>query len=428
MKVLLAVSSGIDSMYLAERAGELFPGCSFAVAHCNYALRGAESDGDEAFVRDWCQARGMRLFVRRFDTAGFASEHGVSLEMAARELRFRWFAQLCAQEGFDSVAVAHNADDDAETMLLHLLRGTGTRGLCGMAPQGVIPVPGCTVPLLRPLLGATRAEIRDWMVSNGKSWREDSTNADGRIPRNRLRHQVFPLLAEINPSFLETLRRDRSHLAQTDAIAEDYYRSALPVVKDAGGRIDISRLLSFRHWRYLLFRLTEGPEMDEATLDRLCAILASDSLSGTRRFGGWTLSRGLLEALPHALPEPSVTWEILPREAVPTLRQPAGTLILDAAPFDGAPPRIRPWKAGDWMVPLGMKGRKKLSDLFADLKFSAGDKARARVVEYPGLSGEPQPAGSRCRGARVAALAGYRIDDSLKVSEETMHILKISLK
>ena len=411
-------------MYLAERAGDLFPDSSFAVAHCNFGLRGAESDGDETFVRDWCSARGIRFFVRRFDTAAFAAERGFSLEMAARQLRYEWFAQLCAQEGLDAVAVAHNADDDAETMLLRLLRGTGTHGLCGMAPQGVIPVPGCSVPLLRPLLAMTRTEILDWMISHGKTWREDSTNADCSIPRNLLRHKVFPLLAEINPSFLETLRRDRLHIAQVDAVAEDYYQSALPVVRDANGRIDIARLLSFPHWRYLLFRLTEGPDMDEATLERLCDQLASGAGSGTRQFGGWTLSRGLLTPSSGTNPAPEISWEILPREAVPALRQPSGILILDAAPFLEAP-LIRPWKAGDWMVPLGMTGRKKLSDLFTDLKFSAADKARARVVEYPGTS---EKADAGIRGRRVAALAGYRIDDSLKVTSETERILKITLK
>ena len=424
MKILLAVSGGADSMYLAERAGDLFPDSSFAVAHCNFGLRGSESDGDEAFVRDWCAARGVRFFLRRFDTAAFAAERGISLEMAARQLRYDWFAQLCAQEGFDAVAVAHNADDDAETMLLRLLRGTGTHGLCGMAPQGVIPMPACTVPLLRPLLTLTRAEILDWMTTRGKAWREDSTNGDCSIPRNKLRHQVFPLLAEINPSFLDTLRRDRLHFAQVDAIAEDYYRSALPAVRDAAGRIDLARLLSFPHWRYLLFRLTEGPDMDEATLDSLCALLSSGAGPETRQFGGWTLSRAFLEPSSRSIPAPDIHWEILPKEAIPTLRQPRGTLILDAAPFDGAP-RIRPWKAGDWMVPLGMKGRKKLSDLFTDLKFSAADKARARVVEYPGPSVK---AVDGIRGRRVAALVGFRIDDSLKVTGETERILKITSK
>ena len=141
MRILLAVSGGIDSMYLANRAPELFPGARFAVAHCNFTLRGAESDGDEAFVRDWCAAHALDCFVQRFDTAAYATEHGVSIEMAARELRYAWFARLCREKGFDAVAVAHNADDNAETMLLNLLRGTGTRGLRGMGEHDGIVRP-----------------------------------------------------------------------------------------------------------------------------------------------------------------------------------------------------------------------------------------------------------------------------------------------
>ena len=140
-RILLAVSGGIDSMYLANRAPELFPGARFAVAHCNFTLRGAESDGDEQFVRDWCAAHGLDCFVRCFETAAYAAEHGVSIEMAARELRYAWFAELCRAEGFAAVAVAHNADDNAETMLLNLLRGTGTRGLRGMGDRdGIVPM------------------------------------------------------------------------------------------------------------------------------------------------------------------------------------------------------------------------------------------------------------------------------------------------
>ena len=400
-------------MYLAWNAGELFPGSSFAVAHCNFHLRGAESDGDEAFVREWCASQGLPLYVRSFDTSAFATEQGVSVEMAARQLRYTWFSALCAEGDFDGVAVAHNAEDDAETMMLNLLRGTGTRGLCGMASAGPIPYGQGSAQLFRPLLGLSRTRIRAWMEEHGKAWREDSTNAGTEIKRNLLRHKVFPVFGQINPSFLETLRRDRSHLAQTDAIAEDYYQSALPSIQDACGRIDLGKLLGFKHWCYLLFRLTEG--MDEATLGRLCDLLASGHFTGTRQFGGWTLSQSFLEPAGHEPAAPAVIWEILPREAVPTLPQPAGTLVLDAGYFDGAPV-IRPWKAGDWMVPLGMKGRKKLSDLFADLKFSAADKARARVIEYPGQPG------------RVAALAGYRIDDSLKVTGETERVMKITLE
>ena len=128
MSVLLAVSGGIDSMYLANRAPELFSGEEFSIAHCNFRLRGEESEGDEAFVRSWCEDRKIRLHVAHFDTAGVAQERGISIEMAARELRYDWFASLCEQFGYRGVAVAHNANDNAETLILNLLRGTGSRG------------------------------------------------------------------------------------------------------------------------------------------------------------------------------------------------------------------------------------------------------------------------------------------------------------
>ena len=387
-------------MYLAENAGDLFPGHSFAVAHCNFRLRGEDSDADETFVRDWCSSHGLPIFVRAFDTAAFAAQRGVSTEMAARELRYRWFAQLCEEEGFDAVAVAHHSDDDAETMILNLLRGTGTRGLRGMSASGPIPYGDGRGRLLRPMLALERKEIEAWMRSHGCTWREDGTNTDTAFRRNLLRHKVFPLFEEINPAFRTALSRDREHLAQADDIAGDYFRQMQPAVQDADGRIDLGELLACKHWRYLLFRLTEeGPGLDADHLER-------------------TLSRGFLfptTASRDASENPRIRTEILPRTPGFSPIPPAGTLYLDAGMFDGTPV-IRPWKAGDWMVPFGMNGRKKLSDLFTDLKFSAADKARAQVVEYPGQPG------------RVAALAGYRIDDSLKVTGATERILVISLE
>ncbi|MBR1576303.1 MAG: tRNA lysidine(34) synthetase TilS [Bacteroidales bacterium] len=409
MRILLAVSGGIDSMYLAENAGDLFPGSSFAVAHCNFRLRGAASDGDEAFVRSWCEAHALTIFVQSFDTPTFAHKHGISLEMAARELRYRWFAQLCSEEGFDAVAVAHNSDDDAETMLLNLLRGSGTHGLRGMAPEGPIPFSAGPARLLRPMLGLERKTIAAWMQAHGKSWREDHTNADDRIKRNKLRLKAFPVFEEINPAFRATLRSDRDHIAQADDIAEEYFRTALPYVRDARGRIDTTRLLEYTHWRYLLFRLTGPLGLDAGHLAQLEAALAAGQTAETRYYGPLTLSRGFL-SLPEGETAPHVHLDTLP---CPTdwkeLLRP-GTLILDA---DLLPrqPVLRAWQPGDWMIPLGMKGRKKLSDLFNDLKLSAEDKVRARVMDYPGIPG------------RAALLYPWRIDDSLKVTEKTKRIL-----
>lgn len=401
-------------MYLAEHAGDLFPGSSFAVAHCNFHLRGEASDGDEAFVRDWCRAHGMPLYAEGFDTRAFAEAHGISLEMAARELRYRWFARLCATKGWDAVAVAHNADDDAETMILNLLRSSGSRGLRGMAAAGPIPYGDGPAQLLRPLLGLERKDILAWMRTHGKSWREDQTNADTEIKRNKLRHKVFPLFEEINPAFRTALRRSREQVAQADAIADGYFRQAQTRLQEADGRVDVQRLVADPHWKYLLYRLTAGPGMDADHLARLTEALEQDPAGPTRHYGDWTLSRGWL--IPPGTSASRTTLERVPRASLTSLIPPPGTLYLDAGLLPE--PQLRPWENGDWMVPFGMGGRKKLSDLFTDLKWDAARKEGAMVIAYPG---ETAPDGSGT-GKRVAALVGARIDDSLKVTEKTRQV------
>ena len=280
-RILLAFSGGTDTMYLANRAPELFPGARFAVAHCNFALRGAESDGDEAFVRDWCAAHGLECFVRRFDTAGYAAEHGVSIEMAARELRYAWFAELCRDGGFEAVAVAHNADDNAETLVLNLLRGTGTRGLRGMGDRDGI---------VRPLLGTTRAEIRNWMNAHGCAWRDDSTNADSTPKRNRIRNEVFPVFAKINPSFIRTLGDDMERFARVDDIAEAWFRSVRDGLTTEDGAVRIPAVLALEHWEYALWRLLEGAGLSGPTFGKLVALLRryKDEPRGTVTIGGKT--------------------------------------------------------------------------------------------------------------------------------------------
>ena len=210
--LLLAVSGGIDSMYLADSMHRR--GTPFAAAHCNFGLRGRDSDEDEALVRSWCTDKGIRLHVKRFNTADYATEKGISIEMAARELRYRWFGELCREHGYEAVATAHQADDNAETLLLNLVRGTGPRGLCGMKPEGRIPDPAyADIPLLRPLLGVTREEIAEEAARLGIPFREDRTNALDDYRRNFLRNRVFPLLKELNPSVVRTLNRDIERFA-----------------------------------------------------------------------------------------------------------------------------------------------------------------------------------------------------------------------
>ena len=280
-RILLAVSGGIDSMYLANRAPELFPGARFAVAHCNFALRGAESDADEAFVRAWCAEHGLECFVKRFDTRGYAAEHGVSIEMAARDLRYAWFAELRRAGGFDAVAVAHNADDNAETLLLNLLRGTGTRGLRGMGDHDGI---------VRPLLDIPREDIRAWMTARGLAWREDSTNADSAPKRNRIRNEVFPIFARINPSFVRTLGEDMRRFARVDDIADSYFRAVREGLTTPSGDIRLPAVLALEHWEYVLWRLLEKAGLSGPTFEKLVALLRryKDEPRGTVTIGGKT--------------------------------------------------------------------------------------------------------------------------------------------
>jgi len=282
MNILLAVSGGVDSMYLANRAPELFPGARFAVAHCNFSLRGKESDGDEAFVREWCTASGVECFVKRFDTAGYAGERHVSIEMAARELRYAWFAELCGEHCFDALCTAHNANDNAETLILNLLRGTGSRGLRGISPRRA-----GEVLVLRPLIDVPRKEIEEWMKANGKNWREDSTNRESIVKRNIVRNDVFPIFAKLNPSFIQTLNADIKRFAMVDDIAEGYFRESEGKVCDEKGII-VDRLLELKHWQYVLFRLTEECGFCSDTFEKLVGLLERfrDNPRGTVTLGG----------------------------------------------------------------------------------------------------------------------------------------------
>ncbi|MBO4447184.1 MAG: tRNA lysidine(34) synthetase TilS [Bacteroidales bacterium] len=298
--ILLAVSGGIDSMYLMHMAPRLFPGASFAAAHCNFRLRGEESDGDEAFVREACAEKGLPCFVKRFDTAAKAAGEGISIEMSARELRYGWFAELCrgsAEElarsgitGFEAVAVAHNANDNAETLLLNLLRGCGIRGLCGMKEAGNIPG-APDIPLLRPMLGISRAEISAHMQANGLQWREDSTNAVNDCKRNIIRNELFPLLESINPAFLRTVGQDIVHFSAGNAILEDYAAGFFGTAGDIRtDGLKIDDLLSRRHWKFLLWYALEPFGFSGPTMEKLTALLEryASEPRGTVTIGGKT--------------------------------------------------------------------------------------------------------------------------------------------
>lgn len=418
--VLLAVSGGVDSMVMAGLFLESRRRHDITLAHCNFHLRGDESDSDEAFVRDWAREMGVPFLKVDFDTKEYAAVHGVSVEMAARELRYSWFASLCEDHGFKAVAVAHNANDNAETLILNLLRGTGLKGICGMREVSVLP--GSSAKLIRPLLGFTRDEIKAYALSKGLSWREDSTNADSTFKRNLIRNEVFPLFAKINPSFLDTLNSDMRRFSQVQEIADDFFLKYVASTSTGSTTIDVRKLLGFDHWEYLLFRILEPYGFNESVIGDLTELIKSGKTFSGREFHSPThiaiTSRTEISIMASTdgedpedaaslieVPGPGVysvggVRFLVEMAKVETVKQPEGVSVANL----GFPFAVRRWKEGDWMCPLGMKGRrKKLSDMFGDLKFTPSQKEKALVIAD--------------EGSHVLALIGYRIDESVALSD-----------
>jgi len=448
-RILLAVSGGIDSMCMADLFSCLDESLPFALAHCNFHLRSEESDGDEAMVREWASARNVVLHVRDFDTAAYAQENGISIEMAARELRYTWFVELCRQYGYQAIAVAHNANDNAETLLLNLLRGSGLRGIGGMSLISTVPFPdngsGNGPYLIRPLLEFTRKQIEGYVFSRKVPYREDSTNALSDYKRNRIRNEVFPILETVNPSFVRTLNREMSYFKEVGDIVEDWCSSAVPsIISCDPFSIDIPKLLSFRHWRYLLYHLLEPYGFNSAALASVEDLLSSSRTLSGKRFesDGYVLysGRDKLTVLPkpedvvldgnlsqilvegpgiYTLNGVTINVEALQRTSDMKLRQPVGVLVADADRL-GFPFVFRSWRQGDWMIPFGMRGKKKVSDIFADLKYDVFQKKTAVMIEDIRTSGMAD-------SQHVAAVAGVRIDDRYKVSDSTTGIIRITI-
>ena len=407
--VLVAVSGGRDSMVLAEKVRS--EGGPFAIAHCNFRLRGADSDADEALVRKWAERCGVPCHVKAFDTEAVAAAEGISIEMAARKLRYRWFGELCREHGYEAVLTAHHAGDNAETFFLNLLRGTGIKGLTGMKAESFLPDPEfADIPLRRPLLGLTRAEIDRLAAQWQVPYRDDRTNAENTVKRNKLRNQVFPVLREINPSFEKTLAEDMERLSMVSAIAEDYYRENASLLWD-GKRIDTALLQTFPHWEYLLYRILEEEGMSAPLIAQATDIVRSGA-SG-KRVGPFVSAAGRLVREESAgMPEITVTEEAWEPGRSPVM--PAGVLAVDADKVHGELVADR-WVAGDWIRPLGMRGRRKLQDWFKDRHFSLVDKQQAVIVRDSGLTD----------AHHVVAIAGYVIDDTYRITADTRRIYRI---
>ncbi len=452
--VLLAVSGGIDSMCMADLFLNLREPLPFAMAHCNFSLRGEESDGDEAMVRSWASEHGINIHVQRFDTFAYAMDNGISIEMAARDLRYAWFEELCREHGYAAVVVAHNANDNAETLMLNLLRGSGMNGLSGMSLVSRVPSGTPDSPyLLRPLLAFARRQIEGYAYARRVPYRDDSTNASSDYKRNRIRNEVFPVFESINPSFIRALNHGMGNFAEAGDIVADYCRSLVPSVVShlPGDRvsIDTKALLAQKHWRYLLYFILEPYGFNSSTLSSIEDLLCSSRTVSGKGFGAAAYALNMernqmiVSPLPtgglaSAVEAESRNVDIMPVRGAGTyhfngrifkvealtwtpdmpLKQPAGTLIADASRLK-FPFVLRAWRSGDWMIPLGMKGKKKVSDLFADLKFSSLDKRSAVILVDTVTDGLAEL-------QHIAALACLRLDDRYKVTPSTASVIRIT--
>ena len=481
--ILLAVSGGIDSMCLADLWLKAFGSDTFAIAHCNFNLRGEDSDADEALVTGWAEAVGVRLHKVSFDTVQYASENGLSIEMAARELRYMWFAELCREHGNGAVVTAHHADDNAETMVLNMVRGTGLKGLSGMKPVSALPYSSCVRQseviarseppyviarseatwqslLLRPLLTFTRKQIEGYAFANKVPYREDKTNASVEYRRNSIRHEVFPLFERMNPSYVRTLNREMTCFKDAADIVDQWCRDRLPkvVTQIATSHpllaIHVQELLAVPQWRYLLYYILDPYGFNSSVLESLEALLTSDRTLSGKRFEAdeylLLTERDRLVVVKKtghdesAAPDrgsviPGLTRNLfMPVRGAGTynvgkhrfvvetlswtsdmpLKQPAGTLVFDASKLK-FPFVCRSWRKGDWFKPLGMRGKKKVSDFFADLKYGQIEKLNAlMIVDCTGDKAENQ---------HIAGILGNRMDDHYKVTEDTVSVIRISV-
>ncbi|MBO5418572.1 MAG: tRNA lysidine(34) synthetase TilS [Bacteroidales bacterium] len=447
---LLAVSGGIDSMCMADLF--LKTGESFAVAHCNFHLRGEESDEDAALVRAWTEEHSVRFHLRNFDTAGYAEKQGISIEMAARDLRYSWFSDLCEEFGYKVVIVAHNADDNAETLMLNLLRGCGLKGASAIAPLSVLPDGRSgDVKLFRPLLDVTRKQIEGYVFANGIAYRTDRTNFESDYKRNRIRNEVFPHFAKINPSFVRTLNRDIDYFTDAAQIVESWCEKAAAEVTEHSSEhgsiyIDIKKLMEYKQWKYLLYYILQPYGFTSLVLSSLENLLVSERTISGKRFesSAYVLMTGRnglfvepIDSVSHKeLTEndamvtvrapgrysfcgTTFMVEILPYSKDMSLKQPSGTVIMDAGRMR-FPFVCRKWRQGDWLVPFGMKGKKKVSDLFADLKYDLHSKKVSIIMVDTRTDGLAEV-------QHVAGVLGVRIDDAYKVTESTERILRLSV-
>ena len=421
-KILLAVSGGIDSMVMAWIFHHLH--YDIGIAHCNFSLRGLESDKDEELVHLFAFDHNIPFHSIKFETKAFAKKNGLSVQMAARELRYKWFEEIRMENGYDSIAVAHNLNDNIETLLINLARGTGLAGMAGMKPLNN--------RIIRPLLFATRGDITDFRNQHSIEFREDRSNADIKYTRNKIRHQIIPLLKEINPSIETTLNETAQRFSGFNEIVSEYIsgiRERMVQREDQIITFNISALKDYLHNKVILFELFKPFGITNALLSDLVKVIEGKTggliITGTHRI--IKNRKEMVISDEEINSEISYTIEKLKDFRVfPGITSARYTIITQnfeinsdphIACFDfqkvSFPFTIRKWKAGDYFFPLGMNKKKKLSDYYIDNKYSKFDKENTFILESAG---------------KIIWVIGDRIDDRFKITDSTTKGLLLKSK
>ena len=418
-RLILALSGGIDSMVLADLL--LKAKVEFVAAHCNFHLRGEESDGDDWFVRKFAEKREIQCFVKHFETEKYAANHGISIEMAARELRYTWFEQLRQQLGYDKIAVAHHADDQAETFFINLLRGAGLNGLKGMKPQNGV--------IIRPLLWASREQIRKYAVENHIVWREDHTNVESVYLRNRIRNQLLPVFDELQPKARHGLYKSLEHLAAENELYRELLQEKLGQIIEYNGdiqRIPHSAFLIQHSSFQLLFEWLRqyGFNTDQCHFihEAIGMGIGNQYNSPTHRlvFGRNDLQLSEIKAVEDEEIQIGVGEETInsPIHLCFSKLEKTADFVIDKSSevaqldFDKLrfPLSLRHWRHGDRFHPLGMRGSKLLSDFFVDMKFTEYQKQNVWLL----VSADGD----------ILWVVGYRIDDRFKIGQDTKTVFE----
>ncbi|PWB22842.1 tRNA lysidine(34) synthetase TilS [Flavobacterium sp. HTF] len=417
-KLFLAVSGGLDSMVLLHLLQQL--PYEIAVLHCNFQLRGVESFDDQNFIKNYCDKNEVPVFITQFDTEAFAKDYKLSIQVAARELRYSWFYELLESENYDYILTAHHADDNLETFIINLTRGTGLDGLTGIPEQND--------RIIRPLLPFSREEILNYAHENNIEWREDSSNASNKYLRNKIRHDLVPVLKEINPNFLNAFQKTQSYLQESQEMAEDasimIYQQ---VAKEAGDDIhfDLNQLKKLPNYKSYLYQwlnefgflawndvydLAEGQSGKQVFSEEFRLLKNRDTLilspvSEANENQEYEISED----------ETEVNFPLnLRLSQVDEITIDSNKAIFVDAKKIRFPLVLRKWNEGDVFHPFGMQGKsKKVSKLFKDEKLSLIEKEKTWIL---------------CSDDQIVWVVGIRQDERFRIEKSTNRILKIELQ